>query len=275
MPVVPRDFGDGLFDIGGELEFEEESGAFAFTLFVPGHDGFLAKADVTAVETDVVLGNRAAPDFFHRIDPAARTHRVAFAPFHVQAQPRAANHAGEWMMAGATGLLRVVADGGVLLFAVSWDHGGIPVGHAIGRYGVIDHLLGGSKPPLDLRGVELFAETAESILTAQAALMHAGDFGHRRIILHPAAMGETGATNQAVKRESFEDVGYGSGVRACARHRVVCSKPGKYPASPQEVIPCHQSTIRRERLVAAAQVKLTAVRKEFEIQFSFTQWVNQ
>jgi hypothetical protein len=78
-----------------------------------------------------------------------------------------------------------------------------------------------------------------------------------------------------IKRESLEDVGYGSGVRACARQRVVCSKPGKYPAAPQEVIPCHQSTIRRERLVAAAQVKLTAARKEFEIQFSFTQWVNQ
>jgi hypothetical protein len=43
----------------------------------------------------------------------------------------------------------------------------------------------------------------------------------------------------------------------------------------QKVIPSHQSAIWGERLVAAAQMKLPTRWQKFEIQFSFTHWVNQ
>jgi hypothetical protein len=43
----------------------------------------------------------------------------------------------------------------------------------------------------------------------------------------------------------------------------------------QKVIPSHQSAIRGECFVAAAQMKLPARWQKFEIQFSFTHWVNQ
>jgi hypothetical protein len=101
-------------------------------------------------------------------------------------------------------------------------------------------------------GIQSLTAFRIAIDPPRMALIHAGDFGRRCIILHPAAMCETGATNQAAKRENLDDVGYVSGVRAGARQRVVCSKPRKYLAAPQEVISCHQSTIRRERLVAPA-----------------------
>ena len=52
-------------------------------------------------------------------------------------------------------------------------------------------------------------------------------------------------------------------------------KPGNHSAALQKVIQCDQTAIRRECLVTAAQVKLPARRQEFEIQFSFNQWVNQ
>ena len=80
--------------------------------------------------------------------------------------------------------------------------------------------------------------------------VHAGDFGHRLVILKTAAMGETGAADQAVEGEGFEDVGHGRGVRAGARQGVVFGKLGDHPTAFQKVIPRHQSAIRRERLVA-------------------------
>jgi len=43
----------------------------------------------------------------------------------------------------------------------------------------------------------------------------------------------------------------------------------------QKVIPRHQSSIRGERFITSAQMKLPACGQEFEIQISFTQWVNQ
>lgn len=70
VPIVPRDGGDGAFDIGGELEFEEKRRAIDVVFLVPGHDGFMAEANVTAVEPDALPGNGAAPDFFH--DPGHR-----------------------------------------------------------------------------------------------------------------------------------------------------------------------------------------------------------
>ncbi len=54
LPVVPVDGGDGFFDVGGELEFEEEGWTLAVALFVSGHDGFLTEADVATVEADTV-----------------------------------------------------------------------------------------------------------------------------------------------------------------------------------------------------------------------------
>jgi len=90
---------------------------------------------------------------------------------------------GERMMAWASGFLRVVADGGVLLLAVSHDHGGVPVGDRIGRDRLMDHLLGGREPSFHLRGVELSAKPAEGVLPAEAAFAHAGDGGHRLIVL--------------------------------------------------------------------------------------------
>jgi hypothetical protein len=42
-----------------------------------------------------VLGERASPDFFHRFDPTSGTHGTSFAPFHVEAEARAADEAGE------------------------------------------------------------------------------------------------------------------------------------------------------------------------------------
>jgi hypothetical protein len=75
------------------LEFEKVGAAFACALFVPGHDGLLAEADVASVEAYAVLGERASPDFFHGFDPAAGSHAVAFAPFHVEAEACAADEA--------------------------------------------------------------------------------------------------------------------------------------------------------------------------------------
>jgi hypothetical protein len=43
----------------------------------------------------------------------------------------------------------------------------------------------------------------------------------------------------------------------------------------QKVISSHKSTIRGERLVAAAQMKLPARWQKFEIRVYFTHWVNQ
>jgi hypothetical protein len=56
---------------------------------------------------------------------------------------------------------------------------------------------------------------------------------------------------------------------------LVRGKLGDHPAVLQKVIPSHQSAIRDERLVAATQMKLPARWQKFEIQFSFTHWVNQ
>ena len=88
-------------------------------------------------------------------------------------------------------------------------------------------------------------------------------------------MGETGSADQAVGCESFEDVGNGRGVVIGGGQGVVCSKLGDHTAVFKKVIPRHQSAIRSERFVTASQVKLPAGRQEFEIQFSFTHWVNQ
>jgi hypothetical protein len=77
------------------------------------------------------------------------------------------------------------------------------------------------------------------------------------------------------EREGFEDVDDGSGVRTGARQGVISRELVKHSAAFQKMVPCHQSTIRRECCVAAAQVKLPARRQEFEIQPPFTQWVNQ
>ena len=75
------------------------------------------------------------------------------------------------MMTGAAGLLRVVANGGILLFAILDHHRRIPVGHGVGRHGVMDHLLGGSKPRFQLRGIERSTEFAKRIFTAGPALV--------------------------------------------------------------------------------------------------------
>lgn len=275
LPVVPVDFGDGFFDVEGELEFEKVGGSLACALFVPSHDGFLAEADVAPVEADAVLGERASPDFFHRFDPAARAHAIAFAPFHVKAEARTANHAGERMMAGAAGFLRVVADGRILLAAVARDDGGVPVGHGVGWYGVMYHLLGGRELGFHLRGFEAPAESAEGVLAAEPPFVHAGDLGYCVIILKPTAVGEPCAADETVQREGFEDVGHGRGVGAGAWQRVACGKFGNDSAALKKVIPRHQSSIRGERLVAATQVKLTTCGKEFEIKCCFTQWVNR
>jgi hypothetical protein len=138
------------------FEFEEVGGTFASTLFVPCHDGFLNDSDLTTVDPDAVLSQRTSPDIFHRSDPAAGAHGVSFAPFDVLTPVRATHHRGKWMMAGAGGHLRVVADDRVLLFAVSDHHRRVAVGHGLGQHGVMDHLLRGSDPSLPLRSIERF-----------------------------------------------------------------------------------------------------------------------
>ena len=137
-----------------------------------------------------MLGNRPSPDFFHRLDPTAGAHGVAFAPFHVEAQACTSNHAGKRMMAGATGLLRVVASGSLLLFAVARDHGGIPVSDGIGRYGMMDDLLGGSKPGFHLGGLEIATKPAEGVLSTEPTFEYTGDFGYSLVFLQSATMGE-------------------------------------------------------------------------------------
>jgi hypothetical protein len=64
-------------------------------------------------------------------------------------------------------------------------------------------------------------------------------------------------------------------MMAGAWQGVVCGKLGDRSAVFEKVIPRHQSAIRGECPVAAAQVKLPACRQELEIRFSFTHWVNQ
>ena len=242
---------------------------------MPCHDGFLAKAEVAAVEPDAVLGDGTAPDFFHCLDPVAGAHRVALAPFHVQAQARAANHAGQRMVARASGLLRVVADGRILLVAVAHHHRGVPVGHGVVRQGVMDHLLGRGEPGFNLGGVQWRTKSAECILATQPAFAHAGDFGHGIIILQTSAMGEARATYQTVQRECLEDVRHGCGVGTGARQGIASGHLVKHPAAFQKMIPRHQSAIRRERLVAATKMKLPARRQEFEIQVPITHWMSQ
>jgi hypothetical protein len=139
----------------------------------------------------------------------------------------------------------------------------------------MDHLLGGGKPSFHLWSFEFFAEPAKGIFSAEATFAHAGDGGHRPVVLQTSAMGETSAANQTVERESLEDVGHGGGVGTGAWQRITGGKLGNHSAAFQKVVPCEQTAIRREGLVTAAQVKLPARRLEFEIQFSFTHWVNQ
>jgi len=88
-------------------------------------------------------------------------------------------------------------------------------------------------------------------------------------------MRETGAAHQTVQRESLEDVANGRGVGAGAWDRIMLGERGDHAAAFEKVIPRDQPAIRGERLVTAAQVELTARWQEFEIQFPFTQWVNQ
>ena len=84
----------------------------------------------------------------------------------MQAQASAINDAGQRMMARAAGLLRIVTDDSILLFAVTRDHRGVPISQGIGRDGVMDHLLARSEPSLNLCGVEIFTEAAKRILAA-------------------------------------------------------------------------------------------------------------
>jgi len=55
---------------------------------------------------------------------------------------------------------------------------------------------------------------------------------------------------------------------------LVRGKLGDRSAVIEKVITRHQSARRGEHHVAAEQVKLPACRQEFEIQFSFTHWVD-
>jgi len=50
---------------------------------------------------------------------------------------------------------------------------------------------------------------------------------------------------------------------------------GDHSAAFEEMIPRHQPAVSCERFIAAAQVELPARMQELEIQFAFTQWVNQ
>jgi hypothetical protein len=110
-----------------------------------------------------MLRDGVSPHFFHGLSPATRADRIALAPLHVQTEPGAADHAGKRMMTRPPGFLRVVSACRILLFAVSHVDAGIPIGHRVLRDRLMDHLLGGSKPSLDSRGVELLAEPAKRI----------------------------------------------------------------------------------------------------------------
>jgi hypothetical protein len=68
------------------------------------------------------------------------------------------------MVAGATGLLQVVANGSILLLAVC-----------------------GSKSGFHLGGLEIPAKPAEGVLSTEPTFKHTGNFGHRLIILQSAA----------------------------------------------------------------------------------------
>ncbi len=92
--------------------------------------------------------------------------------------------------------------------------------------------------------------------------------GHGLVILQSTPMRETRAADQAVEGKGFEGVGHRRGVRAGAWPGAACGKLGDHPAVVQNMIPRYQSAIRGERLVAASQMKLSARRQEFEIQFS-------
>lgn len=81
----------------------------------------------------------------------------------------------------------------------------------------MNHLLGGSEPSFNLWSVELFAEPAEGIFPTEATFAHAGDRGHRHIVLQTSAMRETSAANQAVEREGLENVDHGGGVGTLVR----------------------------------------------------------
>ncbi len=145
----------------------------------------------------------------------------------------------------------------------------------MGWYGVMDHLLGRGKPRFYLGGVESRTKPAEGILSTEPTSVHAGDFSHRHVILQPTTMRKTGAADQAVEREGLEDVGHRRSVGAGARQGVAPRDLGEHPAVLQKVIPRHQSTISGECLITSAKVKLPTRRQEFEIQISFTRWVNQ
>ena len=50
-------------------------------------------------------------------------------------------------------------------------------GHGIGWHGMMDHLLGGSKPGFHLGSFKIPAEPAEGVFSAETNFVHAGDFG--------------------------------------------------------------------------------------------------
>jgi len=168
VPLGPGDTLDGAFDVFGELELEEEVGTMGVFLFVPGHDFFLPKADVATVEFDAVLSLGAGPDFFHRFLPGGGADGVAFSPGHVQGEAGATNNADQRVVAGPTGLVRVVADGDVFLMAVAGGDGGVPVGDAVLREGVVEKVFAAAHPSASLFGGELRAEAAEGVFTAEA-----------------------------------------------------------------------------------------------------------
>ena len=126
--AFPLGFGyrvDRFAHVGRLFEPEEIVRASGFA-FVPAHDRFVPKANVSAVEPDFFC-SEVALRFFHRLDPLAGAYRVAASVAVGHAQARACRAGDQGVHASASGFGGVVANGASFLLAVFGLHCRVPV----------------------------------------------------------------------------------------------------------------------------------------------------
>ena len=172
FPQRPRHSGNGSPHVARQLEFEQVFRALLSLLLVPRHDGFLAKANVPAIEPEPFADRRVPPEFFHRGLPVRRADGVAGPPFQMQAQPRARRHADERMMALASALVRVVSHDSIFLMAVAGVDRGIPVGHEALGQGGVEFGLGLLHPVAHLLDAHFPGESRQGVFAAHAFQVH-------------------------------------------------------------------------------------------------------
>ena len=174
------------------------------------------------------------------------------------------------MVTWATGFVRVVADGDVFLPTVAGVDGGVPVGDAVLREGVVEEVFAAAHPGTGLRGGEPGAKTAKGIFATEVLAVDPKNAGDGLIVLKAAAVGKAFASDQTVEHEGLEDVPNGGGIGAGARHRIGLGKEFDDAGALKEVIPSDQSTVGGQLFVAIAEVEFAPAGSELEAEGVFT-----